>query len=69
MVSANSPAQQQKRGAAVRDESRQQANAEHKTAKQHLEQVSRRDGEETEDYLAANQQVAQTEKRVSFWRR
>lgn len=53
----------------MRDKSRQQANAEHKTAKQHLEQVSRRDGEETEDYLAANQQVAQTEKRVSFWRR
>lgn len=48
---------------------RKQAIADHKAAKQHLAEVSQRDQAETNDYLAANAEVAATEKQVPWWRR
>jgi hypothetical protein len=48
---------------------RKQAIAEHQAAKQHLAAVSQRDRTETDEYLAANQQVVATEQRVPWWRR
>lgn len=42
---------------------------EHKAAKADLEQVSKRDRAETEDYHRANQRVADTEQNVSWFRR
>ncbi len=38
-------------------------------AREELEQVSRRDGEETDAYLKANDRVAEAERRVSWWNR
>jgi hypothetical protein len=48
---------------------RKQAIAEHQAAKRRLEEVSKRDQSESEDYLAANAAMAATEKRVPWWRR
>ena len=46
-----------------------QAINEHKAAKQHLDEVSKRDRTETEDYHAANNRVIETEQHVPWWRR
>ncbi|HKS46711.1 MAG TPA: hypothetical protein VJT49_16685 [Amycolatopsis sp.] len=48
---------------------RKKAVAEHKKAKEELEQVSKRDRTETDAYLAANHRVIETEKNVAWWRR
>lgn len=46
-----------------------QAINEHKAAKKDLEEVSKRDRTETEDYHAANDRVIETEQHVPWWRR
>ncbi|MBQ0924610.1 hypothetical protein [Saccharopolyspora endophytica] len=48
---------------------RQQANDTYNKAKAELERVSRRDRTETDDYLAANDAVAEAAKNVSWLRR
>ena len=50
-------------------EDRQQAIADHREALAELERVSRRDRAETDDYLAANRRVIETEKNVPWYRR
>ncbi|MBA8827093.1 hypothetical protein FHX42_004477 [Saccharopolyspora lacisalsi] len=49
--------------------SRKQAIADHKDAKEELERVSKRDRYESDDYLDANRKVVETEKHVPWWRR
>lgn len=43
--------------------------AEHRAARAELEEISRRDRAETEEYLAANSRVAEAEQHVPWWRR
>lgn len=52
----------------MRSESKE-AIQDHKDAKKKLQQVSSRTREETAEYHAANKRVADTEARVSFFRR
>ncbi len=52
----------------IRSESKK-AVREHQAARAELERVSKRDKRESDDFLAANRRVAQTEKRVSVFRR
>jgi len=46
-----------------------QAVADHKAAREELDRVSRRDRAETDDVLAANRRVVETEQNVPWWRR
>lgn len=48
---------------------KKQAIQEYKAAREDLERVSKRDREETDDYLAANARVVEAEKHVPWWRR
>lgn len=48
---------------------KKQAIANHQAAKAELERVSKRDRAETDAYLAANSEVAETVKHVPWWRR
>lgn len=41
----------------------------YKAAKAELERVSKRDREETDEFLAANHAVIEAEKNVPWWRR
>jgi hypothetical protein len=57
------------RGTGVSRQTRKQAVAEHKAAKTELERISKQDRTETDEYLAANRRVIETEKHVPWWRR
>jgi hypothetical protein len=46
-----------------------EARAAHREAREHLDEVSRRDREETDDFVAANDRVIETEKKLPKWRR
>jgi hypothetical protein len=50
-------------------EARKQAIADHKAARAELERISKRDGAETDEWLAANSRAIQTEANVPFYRR
>lgn len=52
----------------IRSESKE-AVRDHEAAKEELAEVSSRTREETPEYLAANKRVAETETRVSVFRR
>lgn len=45
------------------------AEREHANAKEALEEVSKRDRTESDDYLAANNRVAAAERHVPWWKR
>jgi len=45
------------------------ARATHRAARQHLDTVSRRDRDETPDYIAANDAVIDAEQNLPRWRR
>ena len=49
--------------------SKSDADREYANAKQQLEEVSKRDRYESDDYLAANDRVAEAEQHVSWWKR
>jgi hypothetical protein len=46
-----------------------EARAQHSAAKAELDRISRRDRCESDDYLDANDRVAQAEKALPCWRR
>ncbi|GAA2217994.1 hypothetical protein GCM10010400_75030 [Streptomyces aculeolatus] len=46
-----------------------EARAAHREAREHLDEVSRRDREETDEFLDANNRVIETEKDLPRWRR
>jgi hypothetical protein len=46
-----------------------EARAEYRDAKTELAQVAKRDRDETDDYLAANDRVVATEQHLPRWRR
>lgn len=49
--------------------SKKHAIEDYRAKRAELEQISKRDRAETEEYHAANKAVADAEKRVPFWRR
>lgn len=46
-----------------------EARTAHREARDHLDEVSRRDREETDEFLDANNRVIETEKDLPRWRR